>query len=195
MPLDILFALKIFFTAMVLVIVPVYWKHWGPKNFLWFSDVALFGVTIGLWVESPLMISMIAVMVFWAELAWNLDLLMRLIFKVDMFGLTGYMFNDDQPLYVRLLSLFHVPLFGAIIYLLIQWGYIPEAFLYQIPITWIILIATYLAKPEENINWVYGWGEEPQKKFSPKVYFIGLLVLYPLIIMLSAHYFLLWVFG
>jgi len=191
---EIIFWLKIFFTLLVIVIVPVYWKYWGPKNFLWFSDIALFGITLGLWIESPLLISMIAAMVFWAELAWNLDLIIRLVFGVDVFGLTGYMFKDDHPLYIRLLSLFHVPLFGAIIYLLNYWGYNTEAFLYQIPITWLILIATYLAKPEENINWVYGWGEDPQKKFSPTVYFIGLLVLYPLIIMLSAHYFLKWIF-
>lgn len=191
---EIIFGLKIFFTLLVVVIVPIYWKYWGPKNFLWFSDIALFGLTLALWLESELLVSMIAVMVLWAELAWNLDLILRLIFGVDVFGLTGYMFKENHPLYIRLLSLFHVPLFFSLLYLLSQWGYDENAFLYQVPVTWVILVSTYLAKPDENINWVYGWGEEPQEKFDPKVYFGGLLILYPLIFMLSAHYFLKWVF-
>lgn len=190
-----IFYLKIFFTAFLAVLVPVYWKYWGPKNFLWFSDISLFGITLALWLESGLIAGMMTVMVLWAEIAWNIDLLVRLITGKNVFGLTGYMFRNKQPLYVRLLSLFHVPLLGTMIYLMIKWGYDPASFYLQIPVVWLILILTYLAKPDENINWVYGWGEEPQEKFHPKIYFLGLLILYPLIFMLSAHFFLKWLFG
>lgn len=191
---DIIFWLKIFFSALVIIIVPVYWKYWGPKNFLWFSDIALFGLTGALWLEAEWIVSMVAVMVFWAELAWNLDLFLRLVFGINVFGLTGYMFQDKHPLYIRLISLFHVPLFFALLYLLSRWGYEDTAFIYQVPITWLILIFTYMVRPEENINWVYGWGEKPQDMFEPKIYFAGLLIFYPLIFMLSAHFFLKWIF-
>jgi hypothetical protein len=161
---------------MVVVIVPVYWKHWGPKNFLWFSDIALFGLTLALWLESSLLSSMMAVMVLFAEVAWNFDLLMRLLFKINLVGLTGYLFEDKQPLFVRLLTLFHIPLLAVMIYLVSQLGYDSEAFLYQVPVTWLILLITYFAKPEENINWVYGLGEKPQEKLSQHFYFLLLLV-------------------
>lgn len=28
-------------TGFVAVLIPTYWRHYGPGNFLWFSDVAL----------------------------------------------------------------------------------------------------------------------------------------------------------
>src|SRR5690606_25677673 len=31
-------------TAYVAVLIPVYWNEYGPGNFLWFSDIALFAV-------------------------------------------------------------------------------------------------------------------------------------------------------
>jgi hypothetical protein len=173
---------------MVAVIVPVYWKHWGPKNFLWFSDLALFGLVAALWLESSLIASMVAVTVLLAEICWNLDLLVQLVFRRPFMGLTNYLFKDDQPLFVRLLTLFHIPLLAVIIYLLLLWGYDERAIYFQVPITWLIILATYWAKPEENINWVYGWGDKPQKVMPPVVYLMLHLVAYPLIAMLPVHY-------
>ena len=43
------------------VLVPVYWYYYGPTNFLYFCDVALFLTLAGIWLESPLLISMCAV--------------------------------------------------------------------------------------------------------------------------------------
>jgi len=33
--------LKIIYTLFVCALVPVYWRQYGPANFLWFSDIAL----------------------------------------------------------------------------------------------------------------------------------------------------------
>jgi hypothetical protein len=76
---DIPIGLKIAHTAFVAVLVPVYWRYYGPANFLWFSDVALLGIMAGLWLESTLRISMMAVSALLPELAWNMDLLTRLV--------------------------------------------------------------------------------------------------------------------
>ena len=38
--------LKWAFTAFMAVLVPVYWKNYGPTNFLYFCDAALFLVLI-----------------------------------------------------------------------------------------------------------------------------------------------------
>ena len=43
------------------VLVPVYWYYYGPTNFLYFCDVALFLTLAGIWLESPLLVSMCAV--------------------------------------------------------------------------------------------------------------------------------------
>ncbi len=185
--------LKLSFTLMVIIIVPIYWKHWGPKNFLWFSDLALFGLTIALWLESSLLVSMMAVMVLLAEIAWNLDLLMRLVLRIDLLGLTGYLFSGNQPLFVRLLTLFHIPLLVVMIYSVSSLGYDSKAFLYQLPFAWLILIVTYLSKPEENMNWIYGWGDTHQKAIHPNLYFLILMILYPLLAMLPVHLILNWV--
>src|SRR5262249_40872039 len=47
-------------------------------NFLWFSDIALLVTMPALWLESPLLASMMAVAVTLPELAWNLDFFVRL---------------------------------------------------------------------------------------------------------------------
>src|SRR6266699_236026 len=54
---------KVAHTLFVAVLVPVYWRRYGPGNFLWFSDLALFGALAALWLESPLLASMQAVSV------------------------------------------------------------------------------------------------------------------------------------
>ena len=39
---------KLLYTLFLGVLVPVYWVHWGPKNFLWFSDIALLTTAVSL---------------------------------------------------------------------------------------------------------------------------------------------------
>jgi hypothetical protein len=46
--------LKVAFTVFVAVLVPIYWREYGPANFLWFSDIALFAIVVGLWTGHPL---------------------------------------------------------------------------------------------------------------------------------------------
>ena len=52
------------------VLVPVYWYYYGPTNFLYFCDVALFLTLAGLWLESPLLISMCAVGILLPQMLW-----------------------------------------------------------------------------------------------------------------------------
>ena len=47
--------LKLAYTAFMAVLVPVYWHYYGPTNFLYFCDVALFLTLAGIWLESPLL--------------------------------------------------------------------------------------------------------------------------------------------
>jgi hypothetical protein len=180
--------LKVSYTIFVLVLIPVYWMEYGPGNFLWFSDIALFAVGIALWTQSRLLISMMATGVLALEIAWNIDFFFQLITGIELLALTNYMFDESISLFIRGISLFHVFLPVIVIWLLIEWGYNKRAILYQTALTWLVLPLTYwLTAPEDNINWVYGFGEEPQDIFQPEVYLLILMVSFPAIIHLPSH--------
>ena len=102
--------LKLAYTAFVAVLVPTYWFQYGPANFLWGCDIALLVTLAGLWLESRLLLSMMAIAILIPELGWSIDLLIRLTVGVDAIGFRGtsYMFDTDIPLFVRMLSLFHL---------------------------------------------------------------------------------------
>src|SRR5439155_14563924 len=66
----IAFWLKVAYTAFVVALVPIYRRQYGWRNFLWFSDIALFMTLPALWLERPLLASMPAVSVLVPEAAW-----------------------------------------------------------------------------------------------------------------------------
>ena len=90
----------------------MYWDFYGPANFLWGSDIALFGTLLALWTESRLLASMMALGVLLPEVAWNVDFAVRSILGPDAIAVSGtrYMFDPEIPLFVRGLSSFHVAL-------------------------------------------------------------------------------------
>jgi hypothetical protein len=53
--------LKLTYTTFMAVLVPVYLRNYGPTNFPYFCDVALIITLVGIWIESPLLVSMCAV--------------------------------------------------------------------------------------------------------------------------------------
>src|SRR6185503_10820605 len=98
--------LKLALTAFMLVLVPVYWHYYGPTNFLYFCDAALFVTLVGIWIESPLLISMAAVGILAPQALWVLDFVLN-IFGVSALGMTDYMFKHENSRLLRGLSLFH----------------------------------------------------------------------------------------
>lgn len=171
---------RVAYSAMAAVITVVYWSELGPVNFLWFSDIALFGVLAALWLNSRLLASTMAVGVLALELGWVGDFLSggRLL------GLVDYMFDGKQNAIAVLSGLFHCVLPGTLIYLLWRWGYDRRALGLQIAMTSVVLPFTYgLSGPDLNINWVYGPGR-PQQALPPLLYLllvwlVAVLVLYP----------------
>lgn len=177
-------ALKLFLTAYVVVLVPVYWRVYGPGNFLWFSDIALFATTLAAWRERALAPSMMAVGVLPLEVAWTGDFLSggRLL------NLAGYMFDANQPLYLRGLSLFHLAIPPALVLMLARLGYDRRALRTQTVFAWAVLLATWLlTAPEKNVNWVYGWGTEPQRAMPRGVYLALLMAVLPVAVFVPMH--------
>jgi hypothetical protein len=180
--------IKIAYTLMVAVIVPVYLAYYVPAKFLWFSDVALIVTGVALWLESPLLVSMMTVGVLLPELLWNVSLFTRLLTGVRVSGLADYMFDTRIPKWIRALSLFHVVLPVLMLWMLHRLGYDPRALPAQTALAWVILPLTYaVTKPEDNINWVYGPGARPQRQISPPLYLAFVLIFFPLIVYVPTH--------
>jgi hypothetical protein len=180
--------LKISYTLFVCFLVPVYWRQYGPANFLWFSDIALLMLVPALWLESPLLISMMALAVVLPELAWNIDYFARLSTGVSLIGLTSYMFDARIPLYIRGLSLFHVVLPLLLIWLLHRLGYDSRAFFWQTLLAAVVLPLSYFfGTRRDNINWVYGFGEKPQTMLPAPLFVLCLLLMFSLAVYLPMH--------
>jgi hypothetical protein len=180
--------LKISYTLFICILVPVYWKQYGPGNFLWFSDIALFVTAASLWLESSLLASMMALSVVVLESIWIIDFLIGLIIGSSGIGLSAYMFDSKIPLSIRALSLFHIVLPVLLLWLLYRLGYDRRALFAQTLLAWIVLPASYLlTKPSDNVNWVYGLGGGTQKWMPAPLYLVLLMIAFPLVLYLSTH--------
>jgi hypothetical protein len=151
---------KLVYSAFVLYVMLVWWKHYGWKNFLWFSDIAFIGAVPAMWLESAALASVLTVAVLVPELLWNVDYAGRLLLRRRITGLTDYMFEPERPLLLRGLSLFHVPLPLVLLWMIAAYGYDPG-----IGLPGAILLAAvvlpwsrWVSAPDKNINWTYGLG-------------------------------------
>src|SRR5436309_4425865 len=123
--------LKVLYTLFLCVLVPAYWTHYGPANFLWFSDIALLVTLAALWLENRFLASMQAVSVVLLEFLWVTDFLLRLLTGVHVVGISTYMFKPEIPLFIRGLSLFHLWLPFLLLWLMWRFGYDRRAWVAQ----------------------------------------------------------------
>jgi hypothetical protein len=151
---------KLAYSAFVLFVMMVWWRNYGWKNFLWFSDIAFIGAVPALWLENAALASVLAVAVLLPELLWNFDYAGHLLLRRRITGLTDYMFEPERPLILRALSLFHVPLPLVLLWLLAAYGYAARVALPGA----IVLAAVVLpwsrcvSDANQNINWTYRLG-------------------------------------
>ena len=180
--------LKIVYTLFVCALVPIYWRQYGPTNFLWFSDIAFFALVPALWLENALLVSMMAVSVVFFEALWNADFFFRLLTGRSLIGLSAYMFDPKIPLFIRGLSCFHIVLPLLLLWTVHRLGYDQRAFVWQTLVTLVVLPLSYLvSNPQENVNWVYGFGQNPQRILPPPLFVILLMLLFPLVVYLPTH--------
>jgi hypothetical protein len=95
-------------TFWVALLIPDYWRT-TPLSFLWLCDTALLITTLGLWLESSLLLSVAAVGSLWWMLLWVIDFLIHLLggIKTTPFplGMANYMFEARFSMFSRVLSL------------------------------------------------------------------------------------------
>ena len=191
--------LKLAYTAFMAVLLPVYWANYGPTNFLYFCDVALLITLVGIWIESPLLISMCAVGILASQALWVVDFLSNLI-GWPLTGMTDYMFAADHSLFLRSLSLFHGWLPFLLVYLVWRLGYDRRGFPAWTGVAWILVLICFLFMPPPrpdpgltpvNINYVWGMSDTvAQQWMPPAVWLAGLIILLPVLLYAPVHFLL-----
>ena len=169
--------LKIAYTAFLAVMIPVYWLNYGPTNFLYFCDIALFFTLAGIWREDALLVSLPAVGILLPQALWCTDFVLQL-FGGKLTGMTAYMFEENRSLFLRGLSLFHGWLPFLLIYLLKKTGYDRRALAGWTLICIALCLSAYfflppagaiLADPKipRNINYVFGLDDATPQTWMP----------------------------
>jgi hypothetical protein len=191
--------LKLAYTAFMAVLVPVYLYYYGPTNFLYFCDVALMITLVGIWIESPLLISTCAVGIIASQTLWVIDFLSNL-FGHPLTGLTDYMFAGDHSLFLRGLSFFHGWLPFLLVYLVWRLGYDRRALPAWTVLAWVLVLISFFFMPAPrpdpgltpvNIDYVWGLSDtEPQHWMAPGLWIIGLMILLPLLLYVPVHFML-----
>ena len=193
-------SVKLGFTAFMAVLVPVYWTHYGPSNFLYFCDMALIVTLIGIWRESPLLVSMPAVGILMPQILWIVDFVLN-FGGIHLTGMTDYMFDAAKPLYLRGLSLFHGWLPLLLVFLVAKLGYDRRALPAWSLLAWVAMLVAYFFFPAPspatadavaNINYVYGMSSTAPQSYMPGwMWLIAMLVLLPVLMFAPVH----WVLG
>jgi len=149
--------------------VPAYWHTWGAANFLHLCDVAVVLTCIGLWSSNPLLLSSQAVSSLLIDIVWASDAAWRFLTGRHLIGGTEYLFDTKFPLWVRLLSLFHVVMPFLLLWALHRIGYDRRGCVTQCLIALpVVVLARVASTPQTNINFVYtdpffhrAWGPVP----------------------------------
>lgn len=196
-------AVKVGYTLFMAILVPYYWREYGPTNFLYFCDVALFLALLSVWTEWPLFASMAIVGILVPQLVWQVDFLSNLA-GFPITGMTDYMFDTGISLFGRCLSFFHFWLPMLLVYLVYRVGYDRRALAAWTLAAWGLMLVSYYLLPApgdplshrnepRNVNYVFGMGEAKQT-WMPEAAWLGLLMVgLPIVAYVPAHLAMIWV--
>lgn len=189
-------AVKLAYTAFAAVLIPVYLAHYGPTNFLYFCDQAVLLTLVGIWVESPLLISLCAVGILAPQLLWIADFLGTAL-GVPITGMTEYMFDASKPLLLRALSGFHGWLPLLLVFLVARLGYDRRALPVWSGLAVLTLLVCFFLMPAPrpdagltpvNINYVWGMSDAVAQGWVPAwVWLAGMIVGLPMLLFLPTH--------
>jgi len=179
------------YTAFMAVLVPVYWWHYSPTNFLYFCDIALFLTLYAVWRNSALAASAAAVGIVIPQLFGCV------YFAAEFSGytlshMTSYMMDERRSLFLRSLSLFHGWLPFLLLFLVHRLGYDRRGLLAWTGVAWAACLVSFFFLPPAgavvpdvntplNVNYVFGMDDaKPQEWMTAPAYLmtwmIGLLV-------------------
>lgn len=183
--------LKIVWTVWLAVWAPLYWKHYGAQNFLYFCDLGNFLIAAALWMESRLIFSWQAVGLLVFQTLYSADLVGALILGKHAIGGTEYMFDPSIPLLVRLLGLYHLAVPVLLLWAVRRLGYDRNGWKWQTLTTSIVVLINHFWRPQYNVNWARGIGHE-QHAMPGWLYLLGYLVVAPVVVYWPTHRALQW---
>jgi len=161
-------ALRLAAAIWLVLFIAVYGWAYGAANFIRLCDVAVILTCLGIMSGNALLVSSQAVSSLVVDLAWGLDLLWLLLFGRPVIGGTEYGWDARYPLWVRLMSLFHMAWPPLLITVLRRLGYDPRGFAVQCGIAAVVLVASRFVLPGENLNFAHrdpffhrAWGPAP----------------------------------
>lgn len=198
--------LKLSVTGFVLVLVPVYYRHYGPTNFLYFCDAALLLSLDSIWTGRALPASMAAVGILLPQALWCADFIGELL-GMNLVGLTKYMFDPNRSLFLRGLSFFHFWLPLLLLYLVRRLGYDRRALGAWTGLAWGLCLVAYfllppagakLANPQipVNVNYVFGFDDtKAQTRLPAPVYLVGWMAVLLGVVFVPTHFLLKKAFG
>lgn len=131
-----------------------YWHYWGWRNFLQLCDIAVFVAVAGFWLGSSLLLSSQAVGFPVIALVWTADVAWRLSTGAHLIGGTEYLWDARYPLWLRLLSFYHVALPLLLLWSLRRTGYDARGWKLQAAIALAAMIAARALAPGLNLNMV-----------------------------------------
>jgi hypothetical protein len=179
--------LKVAWTVWVIVWVPFYWKQYGVQNFLFFCDLGNFFLMVALWLESPLIFSWQAAGLLLFQTLFTIDLVIACITGWHIFGGTEYMFDPHVPLFIRLLSLFHVVTPPMLLWAIARLGYDGRGWIYQTLTAWVVVPINYFWRPQCDVNWARGLFFRQQHAVQGWLYLIAYLLVVPLMVYFPTH--------
>lgn len=174
-------ALKIVWTAWVVIWAPVYFRQYGAQNFLFYCDIGNILITVGLWAESRLIVSWQAVSLLVFQSLYAIDLIGTFVFKHHAIGGTEYMFDPKIPVLVRVLGLYHIAVPPLLLWLVRRLGCDQSAWKWATLESWVVVPISFFWRPEYNVNFARGIGHE-QHSMAPWIYLTGYLIVVPLVI-------------
>jgi hypothetical protein len=197
--------IKLGYSAFMAVLLPVYFREYGPTNFLYFCDVAALFTLIAVWSESSLLVSIAAVAIILPQCAWLIDLGAH-AFGMKLTGMTDYMFDPKLSRFTRALSLYHGWLPILLVYLVKRLRYDPRALRIWLAIAWPLMVVCYfwlpkpgasLPNPKQpvNINYVYGFSDHEAQQWVPGwLWLLAMMIVFAALLWWPAHRALAWLF-
>jgi hypothetical protein len=113
--------------------------------------------SLGIFFKNRLIISSQALAMSAIALIWLLDASSYLISGKFINNSTAYMWDANIPLFIRLLSCYHIVWPALMIYWLRRVGYDSRALSLQCAIAAAAMIFGLFIAPAENINYVFQW--------------------------------------
>ena len=154
--------------AWFLLWFTAYWRTWGLANFVHLCDVAVILTCIGMWTNSALLISSQAVGVLIVDAAWALDAFWMICLRHPLFGGNEFLLDARYPLWVRLLTVFHLAMPALLLWGLVCLGYDRRGWALQCAIALPIFVLARFTSPDKNIDFAFTdpflhrqWGPPP----------------------------------